>query len=81
VGGELNVSEWGRPVQTEGKRPPLVLNFRPEVLVHPSNEKQQEFRELLRTHLGGAVFEDEDGPYGPQGTISGSGDGWDDCDA
>jgi hypothetical protein len=27
-----------------------------------------------------SVSDDDDGPYGPQATVSGSGDGWDDCD-
>ena len=81
MGAKIHHKGWGKvKPAAKSKRPPLVLHFRPTVMVHPKKQKHREFRELLHKHLGAVFDEGDDGPYGPQGTISGSGDGWDDCD-
>jgi hypothetical protein len=46
--------------------------------VRVKKEKLKEFAALVHKNLG--ITFDDDGPFGPQATVSGSGDGWDDCD-
>ena len=79
MGGSLVEKDWGEKVEKyESSKLPLVLHFRPQTMVRVKKEKIKEFSALVHKNLG-IVF-DDDGPYGPQPTISGSGDGWDDCD-
>jgi hypothetical protein len=80
MGGTLVEEDWGEKItKYESSRLPLILHFRPQTMVRVKKEKLREFHALVRKNLG-IVFDDDDGPYGPQPTISGSGDGWDDCD-
>jgi hypothetical protein len=83
VGGEMNIREWGEPIEARGRDLPLVLHFRPQEMVEVREDMREKFRELLRENIG-LVPEGDKTPWGPaaqpQGTISGSGDGWDDCD-
>jgi hypothetical protein len=85
---ELEVEDWGEKVAVEAlakgrERFPVVLHFAPHVFVKVKDERLADWERLMRKEFGLAVsasVEDDDGPYGPQPTISGSGDGWDDCD-
>lgn len=82
MGGTLREEDWGEKItKFEGSQLPLVLHFRPQTMVRVKKEKMKEFRELMRKNLG-VVFDDPDGgePGPPGGSISGSGDGWDDSD-
>jgi hypothetical protein len=84
------VEDWGETVSVETmvkakkakKRLPAVLHFAPRVFVRVSDEHLAKWERLVREEFGLAVSvsDDDDGPYGPQATVSGSGDGWDDCD-
>ena len=77
--GTLVEHDWGEKVtHYESSKLPLVLHFRPQVMVRVKKDKLKAFETLVRKNLG--IAWDEDGPWGPQPTISGSGDGWDDCD-
>jgi hypothetical protein len=82
MGGSLVESDWGEKIaRYESTKLPLVLQFRPQTMVRVKREKLKEYRELVHRHLGVRIADDGgDGPFGPQPTISGSGDGWDDCD-
>jgi hypothetical protein len=85
---KLEVEDWGERVSLESmikgrKRLPVVLHFAPKVFVQVRDERLGDWERLFRDEFGLAVsasVEDDDGPYGPQSTVSGSGDGWDDCD-
>jgi hypothetical protein len=76
--GGIVEQDWGEEIQmferTNLANLPLVLHFRPQKIVRVKKAKLQEFETVVRENLG-IVFAD-----GPQPTISGSGDGWDDCD-
>ena len=82
------VEDWGEKVSIESmvkaqKRLPAVLHFAPRVFVRVSDEHIGKWERLMKEEFGLAVAsaaDDDDGPYGPQSTVSGSGDGWDDCD-
>jgi hypothetical protein len=77
MGGSFNVDDWGEKITNyESNKLPLVLHFRPQTMVRVKKEKLKEFAAVVRSNLG-IVFVEQDGP---QPTISGSGDGWDDCD-
>jgi hypothetical protein len=82
MGGSLIEKDWGVRVERyESARLPLVLHFRPQMMVRVSKAKLKDFAALVRQNLGIVIGEDgDDGPFGPQPTVSGSGDGWDDCD-
>ena len=77
-----DVEEWTEEMRVaEPERTPLVLHFRPQRIVQVSSEHLERWAKLFQEEFGiRPVFDDDDGPYGPQPTISGSGDGWDDCD-
>ena len=80
MGGSIVEENWGEAItKFESTQLPLVFHFRPTTVVRVKKEKLKEFTALVRKNLG-IVFDDDDGPFGPQPTISGSGDGWDDCD-
>ena len=80
MGGSIVEENWGEAItKFESTQLPLVFHFRPTKIVKVKKEKLKEFASLVRKNLG-IKFDDDDGPYGPQATISGSGDGWDDCD-
>jgi hypothetical protein len=83
------VEDWGEKVSFDAmvkarKRLPAVLHFAPRVFIQVSDEHLGKFERLFKEEFGLAVSsageDDDDGPYGPQATVSGSGDGWDDCD-
>ena len=77
------VEEWTEKMElVELERTPLVLHFRPQRMVRVKTDHLERWAELFREEFGirPSLFDDDDGPYGPQPTISGSGDGWDDCD-
>jgi hypothetical protein len=79
MGGSLVEENWGEKItKYESNKLPLVLHFRPQTMVRVKKEKLKEFESLVRKNL--SIAFDDDGPFGPQPTISGSGDGWDDCD-
>ncbi len=81
MGGTLREEDWGEKItKFESNQLPLVLHFRPQTMVRVKKEKMKEFRALVRKNLSIVFDDDDDGPYGPQATVSGSGDGWDDCD-
>jgi hypothetical protein len=86
MGGEVDrlgeVEEWGEEVtHLEEGRAPVVFNFRPKRFVRVGPDRVDQWQRIFKEELGIGVSFDEDGPYGPQPTISGSNDGWDDCDA
>jgi hypothetical protein len=76
------VQEWGEEVrELERGRAPVVFNFRPKSFVRVREDHISFWEAIFREELGLRPVFDDDGPYGPQPTISGSNDGWDDCDA
>jgi hypothetical protein len=81
MGGSLVEKDWGEKItKYESSRLPLVLHFRPQTMVRVKHEKLKDFAALVRKNLGIVFDDDGDGPFGPQPTVSGSGDGWDDFD-
>lgn len=79
MGGSIVEENWGEAItKFESKQLPLVFHFRPTTVVRVKKEKLKEFAALVHKNLG--ITFDDDGPFGPQATVSGSGDGWDDCD-
>lgn len=85
---KLEAQEWGKLVSSqelakERKGLPVALHFAPRAFVQVKEEKLGDWERLFKQEFGlpvSAGADDDDGPYGPQPTVSGSGDGWDDCD-
>jgi hypothetical protein len=86
---KLEAQEWGREISfqelmKERKRFPVVLHFAPRAFVQVKEERLGDWERMFKQEFGLPVSagsdDDDDGPYGPQSTVSGSGDGWDDCD-
>jgi hypothetical protein len=83
IGRGGDVERWGEIVESiSAEEMPLVFHFRPQRYIRVSEHRVGEWAEVFQKELGirPSLEDDDDGPYGPQPTISGSGDGWDDCD-
>jgi hypothetical protein len=69
----------GERVVPEAGSLPIIFNFRPTSIEFVGPERRQAWIDYMRKEVGFPV-EDYRWSGDPRETISGSGDGWDDCD-
>lgn len=78
---EINEREWGERVVELDEGGPVVFHFRPTKYLVVSPERRKEWEKLFVENVGlrpDRTLARWSGD--PRETISGSNDGWDDCD-
>lgn len=81
-----DVSDWGEVVEAADVEMPVVFHFKPTKFVKISEDKLSDWEEYFAKNVGFKPPQQTGGPGArpwagsPGGSISGSDDGWDDCD-